>query len=92
MRSQGIGDVAEINYAIVEQNGSLSILKKKDATLAHTLIIDGEYIDDGLSECGYSKSFLDGHLKKRGTSKGEVFLMTASDDGAINIIMKEGGR
>ena len=89
IRAQGIGDISEINYAILEQNGSLSLLKKNGEELGHTVIIDGSTISGTLSSLGYDERWLSKRLKERKCSKEDVFLMTVSDSGQTNIILKE---
>ena len=90
MRIQGIGDISEVNYAILEQNGSLSIIKTSDSTIAHSIIIDGEIIYDTLKSIGYNEEWLNKKLKESKTKKTNIFLMTVTDDGTTNIILKDG--
>ena len=90
MRIQGIGDISEVNYAILEQNGSLSILKTSDSSIAHSIIIDGEIIYDTLKSIGYNEEWLNKELKESKAKKKNIFLMTVTDDGTTNIIFKDG--
>ena len=90
MRIQGIGDITEVNYAILEQNGSLSILKNSDSSIAHSIIIDGEIIYDTLKSIGYNEEWLNKELKKSKSKVKNIFLMTVTDDGTTNIILKDG--
>lgn len=87
MRIQGIGDISEVEYGMLEQNGKVSLLKRADNSV-HTLITDGEIDRDSMRELGLTE----GELQKMlgGREVGEVFLMTLSDDGRKNIIPKEG--
>lgn len=89
MRSQGIGDIEEVYYAAIEQNGSLSILKKDDSTMAHVLIIDKNVIEGNLKYHGFDQRWLKQRLDEARVRQEEVFLMTISDEGKINIIKKE---
>ncbi len=89
MRAQGVGDIEEVYYAAVEQNGSLSILTKEDASMAHTIIIDGSVIESNLRAHGYDERWLKKRLDERGAKREEVFLMTVNDDGKINLILRE---
>lgn len=90
MRTQGIGDLAEVYYAILEQNGKLSLLKNQDAEkTAHSLIIDGQIDTAALSRLGYDLNWIKKKLKENGLKKEDVFLLTATDGGIINIIRKE---
>lgn len=89
MRSQGIGDINDIYYATVEQNGALSILKRGEGKMTHPLIIDGKIIESNLISHGYNEKWLKKQLSQRKLSQEDVFLMTVSDDGQINVIVKE---
>ena len=89
MRSQGIGDIEEVEYALLEQNGTISFLKKGEGTVSHALVIDGTVIKSELLHLGYSESWLEKVLTDRGICQDEIFLMNISDLGVINIIKKE---
>ena len=90
MRVQGIADISEISYAILEPNGKLSLLKRNDGTpFSRAVVIDTEIDDKNLKEIGISSTWVHERLKERRLSLNDIFLMTVSDDGAINIIEKE---
>ena len=90
MRSQGIGNINEIEYAAIEQNGTLSIIKRGESKLAHTIIIDGSVIEKNVKRLGYNDTWLNKHLPERGAKCEEVMLMTVNDSGEIDLIMKDG--
>lgn len=90
LRTQGIGNIDDVHYATIEQNGSLSVLKKGESDMAHILIIDGKTIDKNLTSLGYSKKWLTEQLENHIVTKEQVFLMTVSDQGRVGIIKKEG--
>lgn len=90
MRSQGIGNINEIEYAAIEQNGTLSIIKRGESKLAHTIIIDGSVIEKNVKRLGYNDTWLNKHLSERGAKCEEVMLMTVNDSGEIDLIMKDG--
>lgn len=90
MRSQGVGNIGEIEYATIEQNGNLSILKKGESTLAHPLIIDGCIIEKNIKKLGYDNKWLMKRIKEQGGSQEDILLMTIDDLGNINYIMKDG--
>ena len=90
MRLQGIGDISEIRYAILEQNGKLAILKNGiDGNIAHTLIIDTVVQESNLKNLGYDEVWLKKELKGAGVKREEVFLMTVDDSLKTNIIKKD---
>jgi len=89
MRSQGIGDITEIYYGILEHNGTLSLLKKNDTPLAHSVIIDGRVLSEKLTGLGFNENWLNKRLKEDGVKQKDIFLMTVTDKGETNIIKKE---
>jgi uncharacterized membrane protein YcaP (DUF421 family) len=89
LRCQGIGDICEVEYAIIEQNGSLSVIKKQQNNMSHPIIIDGELIPDTLASEGKDKKWLHSVLKKNHVSEEDVFLMTITDDEQVHITKKE---
>ena len=89
MRSQGVGDIEEVYYAAVEQNGSLSLIKRGDSIMAHAIIIDGNVIGENLKSHGYDEKWLKKRLDERKARQNEVFLMTVNDEGKINLIIRE---
>ena len=90
MRSQGVGNINEVEYATIEQNGSLSILKKGESKLAHTIIIDGNVIKKNLKHLGYNDAWLKKQLSSQSAKQSDVMLMTVDDDGNVYFIMKDG--
>ena len=88
MRSQGVGDISEVKYAILEQNGDLSLIKQNEE-LAHPVIIDGEVIFPTLKSLGYNERWLEGKIKPFGLSVEEIFLMSVDDEGKIGVIRKD---
>ena len=90
MRAQGVGNINEIEYAAIEQSGTLSIIKKGESTLAHVIIIDGQIIDKNLKHLGYNEEWLKKKLNDRKAKCDEILLMTVDDSGRIDFIMKDG--
>lgn len=87
-RSSGAGRIEDINYAILEQNGQISVIKKGDE-ISHPIIIDGEIDEKGLALANVSRERIIAEAQIRGMSIENIFLLTLSEDGAINIIRKE---
>lgn len=89
MRAKGVFTVQDIDYAILETDGSVSVLNKtaqqqptrEDLNLPHEqvvmpfmLINDGELIQDNLDEIGRDKAWLLKELEKQNFSSiSEVF-------------------
>ncbi|MBM7601608.1 uncharacterized membrane protein YcaP (DUF421 family) [Virgibacillus halotolerans] len=86
LRAKDTFSIQEVEYAIMESNGTLSVLKKSeyqpttkadikapsaDVNLSATLISDGEIINDNLQELHLSIDWLYNELKKQGYEKPE---------------------
>lgn len=104
LRQQGIFNIEDVGFAIVETNGKLSVLKKpeKDIPTAEELgiktndkglevvvISDGEISKYSLKICGLNRDWLFDTLKKENTELNDVFLMIANGQGEYKIIEKE---
>jgi uncharacterized membrane protein YcaP (DUF421 family) len=90
MRIQGIADISDVRYAILEQNGKLSFIKESDSpNLATTVVIDTKSDIKNITAAGYNIEWLNKKLKENNVSLSEIFLMTVDENGEINIIKKE---
>lgn len=104
LRQQGVFNIEDVGFAIVETNGKLSVLKKpeKDIPTAEELgiktndkglevvvISDGEISKYSLKICGLNRDWLFDILKKENTELNDVFLMIANRQGEYKIIEKE---
>lgn len=90
VRMQGIANINDVYYAVLEPNGKLSFFEKAVCdTFAHTLVVDTECDEDALKKLGYNKVWLDKQLKSNKTRLDKVFLMTVDDGGNVYIINKE---
>ena len=104
LRLKDIADPAEVEYAILEDNGKLSVIKKasaspptaddlkmkpKDNGIAHPLIIYGTVSEAGLKLANKTESWLKGELSSARIKAEDVFLFTVDDSGKANIVMKE---
>jgi uncharacterized membrane protein YcaP (DUF421 family) len=101
MRNQGVFDPNEVDFAIIESNGQLSILKKaehlpltpkdmnipvKNSGISTELIYDGILIEENLRQLNKDKAWLMSELKAHGINNvSEVFLVTLNPEGSIYI-------
>lgn len=101
LRNQGIFDLNEVDYAILEPNGSLSVLKKsenlpltpkdmniqvKPAGISTELVYDGVLIEENLRQMNKDKKWLMNQLKKHGIKDvSEAFLVTLNDAGSLYV-------
>ena len=89
-RIQGVADISEIYYAILEQSGKFSIFKNSDAQkLSRALIIDGRKNTEAMKELGISDFELSRRLRERGLKEEEVFLYSLNEADEVKVIRKE---
>ena len=90
MRIQGIADLSDVRYALLEQNGKLSFLKESDSPkISRTLVVDTTPDMKVIKEAGLNMKWLNKKLAERGVALSDVFLMTVNEDGEVSIIKKE---
>lgn len=103
LRIAGIADIADVDYAILEQNGQLSVIQKRNESpptcrelaksvretgISHALIVDSKISKFDLKLIGKDENWLNSRLKKNGVNIDEVFLFAVDDDGKENLIKK----
>ena len=89
LRGAGVGDISDVEYAILEQNGTISIMERGKSNLAHPVIIDGDIVKKGANAAGISKEKISRALSEAKLTEGDVFLMTIDDSDKVRIIKKE---
>ncbi len=104
LRQQGYDDISQIEYAILEQNGNITVIPKskykpltpndlgievKESGLFHIIIECGKINNNGLEQIGYSQKKLNKILSALGYTPSEVYLMMINDAHEIRIIPKE---
>ena len=106
LRQQGITDPGAIEYAVLETNGKLSVIPRRDESpvtpsllgmklsdpgYSHILINDGRVLDNNLRLLGRDRRWLGNELKRHGVgSPGEVYLLTLNETGRVYFQRKEG--
>ena len=89
IRKQGVFDIGDVYYAVLEQNGSLSVFEKdSQKTFAHTIIVDRTVDEKTLSALGYNDIWLQKQLKMHRMKQSDVFLMTVDDSGGTSVIKR----
>ncbi len=76
LRSQSIKSIEEVDYAILETSGKLSIFKRADdkhRTYPLPVILDGKVQDDVLIQIGKDRLWLDKILSQQGYSLENIF-------------------
>lgn len=100
LRSKDVFKVADVEFAILEPSGTLSVLPKKEVqpitpkTLGinvprekepETVIMDGEMIYKGLENMSLNPEWLHTELEKLNISLEEVFLAQVDQDGELSV-------
>lgn len=101
MRLQGISTLADVDYAILEQNGQISFLPKAHALaasaeeqgisvaengIAHPLVVDGKLQEKQIAMVSRTTDWVLAQLALRHCRLTDVFLYTL-DDGAREILI-----
>ena len=96
--------IDEVYYAIVEENGMLTVVPKADNRpltlsdlgksgiergIAHIIISDGRIDRKGLERAGLTEARLLNHLKLDKVDVSDVFLMLRDDSGKYTVILKD---
>ncbi len=104
LRSKNVFDLSAVEQAVVETDGTLSVLLRReerpvsagdldlpteDAGAPVVLIADGEVLPEGLAECGLTEALFEKLLKEEDVRPEEVFLLTRNKNGGLFLIRKE---
>ena len=105
LRSQGLVDIDNIAYGVLETNGRLNVIlspEKQPVTAAQMglhpedpgypsiVISGGRVLEANLRHLGFDRAWLEKTLQSRGAGDpSQVFLMTAKPSGQIYLAMKE---
>ena len=104
LRLKDVSDISFVDYAILEQNGKLSVFLKGDrqeiclkdlnkkgdkAGICHAVIVDGKINQSNLGFAGKSNSWLKKYINSHNINMKEIFLMTVNDLGQVTIIYKD---
>ncbi len=87
LHSKDLSTPDEVAFAILENNGTLSILPKNACRVRypHPLISDGEINKEALQHIAKDRAWLEAQLRRQGTSVEEVFLCLYQKDGLFVI-------
>ena len=104
LRGQSIDDVSQIKYAILEQNGKITVIQKarfrqpsaeqlhlepKETGLFHIIIEQGNLNKHGMEQLSISKDEVTLLLSKKGLALKDIYLMMINDANETKIIPKE---
>ena len=104
IRQSGICSLGDVDYAILEQNGKLSLILKRrcspptledlhiatrETGIFHALIADGRIDGHNLKLLGYDRAWLAAYLNSRGKNAADLFFLGINDGGEFYSIDKE---
>lgn len=104
MRNQQIFDISEIQYAIVETTGSISIMKKQvkdtptredmgffpeSADPPQIIVSDGKILTAALDSTGFNVKFVENSAREAGVKIRDIFIMTVDRQGNVYIAEKK---
>lgn len=105
VRQMGISSLSQVECAILEKNGKLTIHPKAryapltadqlgvevaEGSLMHIVYQNGDVSRAGLSLIGRDEAWLWGELRRRGRLPNELFCVTANCEGELYLIEKQG--
>lgn len=104
LRQKGVFELSQVEYAIVETNGTVSVMlkpefnpltagqagkKSPDEGLPHLVICDGKILSKALPKANLSETLLKKHLKSIGKDENEILILTYGKQGFSEAIEKE---
>lgn len=103
LRQRSITDIEEVEYAILEQNGKITVIPKakfsppravdlgiapKETGLCHIIISDGHIDKHGLKRTKKSQEWLKAILQKHRVEPSDIFLLTLDDSDNLTLIKR----
>ncbi|KXJ35329.1 hypothetical protein AX282_06290 [Bacillus spizizenii] len=81
LRQKEVSDIREVDYAVLERSGVLSVFKKENSNFTLPLVLDGEIQENNLKSVKRTKNWLIKELQKIGYSQIEnVFYCSYMND------------
>ncbi len=104
MRQQGVTDISEVQYAILEQNGKITVIEKaeyrqptlndlkiksKESGISHVAVCEGKINKKTLERLSLSREDIIKKAAKRGIALKDIYIMMIDDAGKTEIIPKK---
>jgi uncharacterized membrane protein YcaP (DUF421 family) len=104
LRSQSVFDISEVQLAVVETTGQISVyvkpekqpaspedlrLGKENRNPPQLIIDDGEIVSAALKTAGVDREWVERILREENCPLEKAFIMTADCNGSYNLIRKE---
>lgn len=103
LRQQGVTDISEVQYAILEQNGNITVIEKAESKqptlkdlgikvtergIQHIAVCEGQINKKTLERLNIYKEDILKKLKKQKVELSDVYMMLIDDAGKVEIIKK----
>lgn len=91
LRAKDCFDIADVEFAVVETNGTINVFKKNDAD-EHPMIpivMDCDYYTPGMSYCDMDRQSVDRMLRERQLRLKTTLLLQISRDDRVSVVEKE---
>ncbi len=104
LRVSGISSIEDVDYAILESNGKMSVtpraharnvtpadigVRVEEVGIAHAVVVDGTVKKEALSGSYKDEAWLEREIKKAKLRLEDIFLMTVDDTDHIYIIKRK---
>lgn len=104
LRQQGICEISEVQYAILEQNGKITVIPKapykpptakqlnvptQESGVSHIVVCEGKINPTSLSRLNLTRSDIMKELDSRGIALDSIYIMMINDSNEISIIRKD---
>ncbi len=104
LRQKDVFDISDVQYAIAETDGTLSVLlkpekrtvtredmkiKKNDGGITCVVVMDGTIIRSDFNDCAMNDKKLAAIIKKSGLDVKDIYLLTVDKQGNTNLVRKD---
>lgn len=89
LRGKDVFDPAQVSWAVVETNGSISVCKTEDGDPFIPVIADGQLLKGALPLCRKDAQWLEFLLRKEKCTREQVLLLLVRAGGEYRLIPKE---
>lgn len=95
LRKNGVFDIADVEYAVIETDGALSILEKskpankKESPMYALVVNDGKVEKNSMQLVSWTENELMRILRKEKTEMKDIYMMVASEEKEYRIVRKK---
>ena len=90
LRAQGIYDLEEIEFAQIEPNGALSVIRKGDGVPNFALIVKGKLVTRDIADAHKTEDWVRLQLRAAKVELEDVFLMEFKNGNRLLILLNDG--